>query len=65
MIISIENMQASAYHHWIMFLRYYEKANNAVFCCQFCKTWAPLSIIRRALCFFIVFQLEMMLLIVI
>ena len=65
MIISIENIQANAHHHWIVLPRYYDKANNAVFFCQFCKNWAPLSIIRGAFCFFVVFQLEIMLLIVI
>jgi hypothetical protein len=57
MIVSIENIQASINHHWIMFPRYYNE-KDTVRCCQFCKIWAPLTFIIGALCFFIVFQLE-------
>jgi hypothetical protein len=49
MIISIENIQASINHHWIMFLRYYDET-DIIRCCQFCKNWALLTFIRGALC---------------
>jgi len=41
MIISIENIQVSINHHWIMFPRYHDETDT-VRCCQFWKNWAPL-----------------------
>jgi hypothetical protein len=58
-------MQASAHHHWIVLPRYYDKANKTVFCCQFCKNWGPSVNYQGGFVFFVVFQLENMLLIVI
>jgi len=60
MMFSIENIQVVINHRWIMFSRYYDKTNTAR-CRQFCKKWAPLTSISGALCFFIIFQLEKML----
>jgi hypothetical protein len=62
MIISIENIQVNINHHWIMFLRYYDEI-DIIRCCQFCKNWAPLTY-KGCFMFFIVFQLEKMLWIV-
>ena len=45
-----------------MFLRYYDEI-DIIRCCQFCKNWAPLTY-KGCFMFFIVFQLEKMLWIV-
>jgi len=60
MIISIENIQVSINHHWIMFPRYYDETDT-VHCCQFWKNWAPLTFIIGALCFLLFSSLKILL----
>jgi len=59
MIISIGTIQAIINHHWILFPRYYDGTNTIRFR-QFCKNWAPVTFIIRALCFLLFSTLKIL-----